>query len=178
MSNTEKQFFNYIFEDNYLKVIRFVATKSKSINDVQDIVQETFTELYLIIRKKGINYIKNPEALLIKIAKTKLYTYYTIYERLKLKFTFSSYEDKESGSFVNIVDNEIEEKFDNSLTVEEIWQIIKTKSNDIQKVFYLYYYADMTIKEIALSMRISESNVKHKIYRTLSEIRQIYKGGE
>ena len=34
----------------------------------------------------------------------------------------------------------------------------------------MYYYLDMTIREIASETHLSESDIKHKIYRTLEEI--------
>ena len=42
----------------------------------------------------------------------------------------------------------------------------------IQKVFFLYYYLGLSIKEIAEELNITESNVKHYIYRTLSELKE------
>jgi DNA-directed RNA polymerase specialized sigma24 family protein len=43
----------------------------------------------------------------------------------------------------------------------------------VKKVFALFYEADLSIAKIAENLSISESNVKHKLYRTLKEIRSI-----
>lgn len=47
---------------------------------------------------------------------------------------------------------------------------MKNKKSVIGKFFFLYYYENYSIKEIANILNISESNVKHYLYRTLQEI--------
>lgn len=61
------------------------------------------------------------------------------------------------------------DKFDTEL----VWKYLKKKNNNIAKIIYLYYYEDFTIKEIANSLNLTESNVKNYIYRTLKELRRI-----
>lgn len=41
--------------------------------------------------------------------------------------------------------------------------------------FYLYFYEDMSIKDVAGLLKISESNVKHYLYRTLNELKVVMK---
>ena len=43
----------------------------------------------------------------------------------------------------------------------------------LAKIMYLYYYEDFTIKQIADTLNLTESNVKNYIYRTLKELRRI-----
>ncbi|NCA67260.1 MAG: hypothetical protein EOM87_04255 [Clostridia bacterium] len=59
--------------------------------------------------------------------------------------------------------------------IDQIWGIIKSMPTEIQRVFMLHYYLDKTIKEIAEELKLTESNVKHKLYRTILKIRTIYK---
>ena len=54
--------------------------------------------------------------------------------------------------------------------IDEIWNYLKSKSVIISKIFYLHYYLDLTIKEISLELKISESSVKNYLYRTLKEL--------
>lgn len=179
MSYELADFFNEQYEQYYNNVVRFVVSKCSDIQDVQDIVQGVFVELYSIIQSKGINYISNMEAMLIKIAKNKLYRHYSLIDRLKIKLSRTSTEDVIDNAInIELSDIDINEQVDNSIMVERIWSIIRLKSKDTQKVFYMYYYCDMTLREIAETMKISESNVKHKIYRTLQDIRKVYIGGD
>ena len=53
------------------------------------------------------------------------------------------------------------------------WNFLKKKKIVIGKIFYLYYYADMSIKKISESLDLTESNVKHYLYRTLNELKEL-----
>lgn len=55
-----------------------------------------------------------------------------------------------------------------------MWDFLKNKNVVIGKVFYLYYELDMTIKEISKELNISESNIKHYLYRTLKELKDTF----
>ena len=61
------------------------------------------------------------------------------------------------------------DKFDTEL----VWKYLKRKNQIIAKIIYLYYYEELTIKEIANILNLTESNVKNYIYRTLNELRRI-----
>ena len=88
------------------------------------------------------------------------------------------------GSYLfdkNNNDLEIIDEISSSFNIEDliikdeewksIWNFIKKKKNqDVQKVFYLYYKEEMTIKEISKLLNIKESYIKNLIYRTLNEL--------
>lgn len=169
-------FFVETYDKYYNRVMKFVVSKCSDIADVQDLAQEIFIEFYSLINTKGVSYIRNSEAMLIKIAKSKLFRHYSLIERLRNRTVYIKHEEYDYIEDDMIADIDVLDKVNNTLTVEEIWKVIRGKDKDVQKVLYLYYYLDMNIREIAEELKISESNVKHKIYRTLEEIRKIYKG--
>ena len=57
--------------------------------------------------------------------------------------------------------------------IEEIWKYLRNKKINIQKIFYLYYNLDFTIKEIAQELHLSESYIKNGLYRTLKELQEV-----
>ena len=177
MLENQKAYFNDIYDACYLKVKNYVITKCSCLSDVEDILQETFTEFYLLICKKGIEYIKNAEAIIIHIAKTKIYKHYTLNDRLKKIVPL--YKNSKDGNEYETQDNasniDVEQKYINDYTISQIWKIIKSQPKATQKIFALYYYSGYTIKEIALELKMTQSNVKHKLYRTLDQIRYFYK---
>ena len=69
-------------------------------------------------------------------------------------------------------DIDIEASFLKTSDIDYIWKYLLKKKEIIQKVFFLYYYLGLSIKEIARQLNITESNVKHYIYRTLSELKE------
>lgn len=179
MNELINTYFNITYDKMYSKVIAYVVSKCSDINYVEDIVQDTFTEFYNLLRRKGKTYIQKEEAIILKIAKTKVYKYYSLKQKLKIfiPLTKKNKEDEETEN-LEIVYEDVEEKYINEYTIKEIWQIIGSTPADVQKIFVLYYYSDKKIKEIAEELKLTESNVKHKLYRTLEKIRKLYKTEE
>ena len=60
------------------------------------------------------------------------------------------------------------------ILLDEVRSFIQQKPTDVKKVFYLFFDVGLTISETAGALSMSESNVKHKLYRTLKEIRGIF----
>ena len=56
-------------------------------------------------------------------------------------------------------------------SVEEVWNFIKRKPVIISKIFYFYFYLELSIKEIANELQLSESNVKNYLYRTIKQLK-------
>ncbi len=169
--------FNDIYDKTYLDLLKFVIVKCHNINDTNDIIQETYLELWNILNKKELSDI-NIKSYLMGIANNKIKKHYTILKKIK---TISIFEknDKDIELIVLLEDKINIENFviqkDNWNT---IWQFIKSQKNqDIPKVFYLYYKLDLSIKEISKELKVSESYIKNLIYRTLKELQKNFGNG-
>lgn len=175
-------FFDEIYDKTYKKVLRYVIAKCGNISDVSDIVQDIYIEFYTVLTKKGIEYVQNTDAFIMKVAKSKIYRHYTLME--KFKSLIPLFIKTESGQEISPVDFEIsndivEDELINNELIANITAYILRKPDDIQKIFYLYYEMDLTIGQIAAELSMSQSNVKNKLYRTVKEIRELYrKDGE
>lgn len=64
-------FFDRIYDETYNKVFGYVTAKCGNTNDIADILQETYTEVYSVLIKKGQTYVHNYEAFVLKVAKQK-----------------------------------------------------------------------------------------------------------
>lgn len=150
--------FDVVYNESYKDISRYVVLNANNIGDVKDILQNIYLEVYKNIDKvSDKNYV-------FGIAKNVLKKYY--------RFKFLRKDDTEITD--NIKSNinlkkTVMDKFDTEL----VWKYLKKKNNNIAKIIYLYYYEDFTIKEIANSLNLTESNVKNYIYRTLKELRRI-----
>ncbi len=169
--------FNEIYDKTHTDIFKYVIIKCHNINDANDIIQEIYLELWKIINKKELSDI-NIKSYLIGIANNKIRKHYTLLQKLK---TISLFEknDKDIELIDTIEDNininDLIIKNDNWNT---IWKYIKNKkNNDIPKVFYLYYKEELSIKEISLYLKSSESYIKHLIYRTLKELQDNFGNG-
>ena len=168
--------FDDIYDSTYKAALAFVTAKCGRTADVSDILQETYMELYQLMSKRGADYVTNEKALVLKIAKRKIARYYSLAERLRIFVSINATnEEGEEIDFSEIEpDAFLNEDFTiNQAMLETIMQYIHTKPEDVQKVFYLMYDADLTIPEIAQTLSMSESGVKNKLYRTLKELRKL-----
>ena len=170
--------FNEIYDKTHLELLKYVIIKCHNINDTNDIMQETYLELWNILNKRELSDI-NIKSYLIGIANNKIKKHYTLLQKLKT-ISLSQTNDKE----IELI-NTIEDKMNiNDIIIKEdnwntIWKYIKSKKNqDISKVFYLYYKLELSIKEISKELKRSESYIKHLIYRTLKELQDNFGNGE
>ena len=166
--------FNEMYDSTYKVVLSFITARCKNTADISDIAQETYMELYQLLCKRGVDYVQNDYAIALKIAKHKLFRHYTLMERLRLFVPMTT--TNEDGEEISLVDFEAEafsteEISINHLLVEKARQLLREKPEDVKKVFTLFYDVGLTIPEIAQALSMSESNVKHKLYRTLKELR-------
>lgn len=176
MSKFAKFYFNKLYDKLFCKISGYVVSKCTDLTHVEDIVQEIFFELYSVIEKKGTGYIKNPEAFCFRIAKFKIAKYYSIVAKLKNQVANLKISKQVNAQQDLLVEHvEIEDSLINHMLLEEVWKTLNKKPLDTQKIFVLHYNLGLTIKEIAVNLNKSESFVKHRLYRTLEEIRKIYK---
>jgi RNA polymerase sigma-70 factor (ECF subfamily) len=168
--------FGEIYDSTSKAVLAFITSKCGSTDDISDIFQETYMELYKVLDKRGAEYIQNEKAFILRIAKRKIARYYSLLDRLRIFVSMST--TNEDGEEVNLSDLQAsafmtEDFVINRDLLENVRQFISSRPEEVQKVFYLMYDVDMTIPEIAQALSISESSVKNKLYRTLKEIRNL-----
>lgn len=162
--------FNEIYDKTYSKVLKFVVCKCSDIEDVNDIVQETYIELYKKMTK--INDIQNIESYILGIAKNRINKHYGLLYQFKT-LSLNSKDNKEQELIENIPSNiDIENITIKGVDLEIIWEELKKKKIIIQKIFYLYYSLDFTITEIASELDLRESYIKNCLYRTLNELQK------
>lgn len=161
--------FEKIYKDTYNKVLRYVVIKCRNIDDINDIIQETYLELLKILRKKKILEIEDIGSYLLGITNNVLKRYY--HKKRKDNIVYYYQDD------CNLA-KDIEDTFDleaNIITkhnVAEVWEYLKQKDLITTKVFYLYFAVGLKISEISKVLEIGESNIKNRIYRTLREIKK------
>ena len=161
--------FNEIYDETHNYLLKYVIIKCHNINDVNDIIQETYLEFWNILNKKELSNI-NIKSYLIGIANNKIKKHYSLLQKIK---TISLFEKDNDIELIDTIESgiNIEELVIKSDDWNMIWEYIKLKKNqDIPKVFYLYYKLELSIKDISLKLDVSESYIKNLIYRTLREL--------
>lgn len=159
-------FFDELYKSTYKKVLNYIISKCGNTEDIKDIFQETYMEVARVIRKRGVDYILNPEKFVLKIAKRKIYRHYKLQDYFKKvnQYNIDKVEVVEPITLEEIV-------ITNDM-IEQIKKFVESKNELTKKIFYLHYGMEMSIKDIALELSLSESNVKNHLYRTLREIKE------
>ncbi|MFR8233946.1 MAG: RNA polymerase sigma factor [Clostridia bacterium] len=166
--------FEKIYNDTYNRTLKYIVVKCNNIEDVNDIMQDTYLELLNKIKRNKLEKVENIENYILGIASNIIKRHYT----KKKKENIISYDDEENSVELLISDDfDLEENIITKENVDKIWSYIKGKELIIIKIFYLYYGLGLKISEIAQELEIGESNIKNKIYRTLKELKK-YLGEE
>lgn len=153
--------FNRIYDETYDEVLRYVICICTNMNDVNDIIQETYLELWKILNKKVLTE-ENIRGYLFKIAKFKVKKNSTSFFKHKNISIFSK-NDKDI-ELIEVIEDEIDVE---SLVIDQlmwdmIWKELKMKKNqDIPKIFYMHYKLDMTLKDIAYQLKKANLILKH-----------------
>lgn len=168
-----KESFEFIYRNTYKNVLKYTICHCRNLDDVNDIIQDIYTELYqTIVNKKYIN-LENVESYMIGIAKNKIKGHYNL--------TMKKYQGQvENEDLEQFCDNEIdiEKDFITKDNVLQIWNYLKSKSELTSRIFYLYYVIENPIKTIANDIGLTESNVKNHLYRTQRELKEKFKKGD
>lgn len=168
-----KQLFEEIYNETKESVYRYITAKCFDLADIDDIFQSTFINVYdAIVKRKGS--IENREAFVILIAKRQLAKYYPLAKRLRAQVSLSPRGDNEKNCELPD-DMDIEDIAADKALLEQINGEIFKKPLVTQKIIFMYYYRDMTIPQIAQAMELGESNVKRHIFKTIEELRRLYR---
>ena len=163
-----KSEFHEIYNKTYNSILKFIAVKCQNVEDINDILQDTYTELYKILNKRTIIEVESEVAFIIGIAKKILKRYFSF----KYKYQLLSYSLNTDELEIDVQDKfDLEQDIITKNNAEEIWYYLNNKNLMTSKIFYLYFCLDMKISEIAKELNLKESTVKTKIYRTLKEIK-------
>jgi len=164
--------FNKIYDKTYNRVLKYVVCRCSDMEDVNDIIQETYMDVYkAIIKNKEIDDI---DKYVIGITKNKIRKHYSLLYKIKtISILKNNLDDKYLLDVVKS-DIDIEKIVIKNIDIEVIWNYLKSKKMIIQRIFYLYYGLDMKIKDIAKELEVSESYTKNYLYRTLRELQELF----
>ncbi len=154
--------FDMLYETTYFDVSKYVICKCSKPDDVEDILQN----IYLAVFKAILNNSEVTKTYIMGIAKNKVNDYYRFNYKEKIISLFSSKDDLDLIDTIP-TDMNVEANLLDKFDTEFVWEYLKSKKVIVFKVFYLYFKLELPIKEISKCLDITESNVKHYLYRTI-----------
>lgn len=165
--------FEEIYQKTYQTVLKYVVCKCQNLDDVNELVQDSYVELYQVLERKRLLKLEDETAYMIGIAKNIVKKYYRNQYQEKSNLLYFS-KEKQENQLEYPDDIDLEENFIQQENVAQIWNYLNKKDVVIAKIFYLYYALDLKIAEISKELEMNESTIKNKIYRTLKELKEIF----
>ena len=151
----EKEEFIKLINQNRLKLYKTAMAILKNDENVNDAIQETLLSAY-----KNIDKLENKEYFL---------TWIITILRNKCFDTL-----KRNKKIISIDETEMQNKetyYDTYKVESSLERILNKIDSDLKEVIVLYYYDELTVKEIARIMSIPEGTVKSKLSRAREKLR-------
>lgn len=159
----DTELFKEIYEKESDAIFRFVLVKVSDRNQALDITQETFMRLWKSII--GNQNISNYRSFIFTIARNLVIDWY----RKKKSFSLDAMID--SDEMFDVIDNNNINNLEINFEGKNILEKISTLSEAHQTPIYLRYVEDLSIKEIAEIIGISENATSVRINRGLAELK-------
>lgn len=143
-------------------VYHFICAIIKNSNIAKDLTQDVF--LLIWDKRENINCDENFEGYLFKISKNMVYHY--IKRELLLQNYLGKREEIEDGN-ISYIENDLDTKF----FEDHIMKLINELPEARRRIFILYWKADMSYREIATRLSISEKTVSTQVQRSIHFLR-------
>ena len=155
---------NELYEKYYKDLFKWCLAKTRNYVDAEDLLQDIS---YQLIKSSSQNIlIIDEERFIWKVA------YYTWCKKVR-----DYNKQKKLVSLTNELENTIKDDIDilKQVETEEIKSIlnniIEKLDTKCKKCINLYYYEDLSIKEVADKLSMNESLVKYYLYQARNKIR-------
>jgi len=156
--------FEYVYRKYNGKIYHFAEATLYDKSLAEDVTQNVFLSVWE--HRQDINPDKNFQAYLYTIAKNLVYRET---EKRVLAFRYEEFINKEH---FHEEDHSTEKTIDANSLEEVIFQLIDKLPEARRKIFLLHFTEDLTNKEIAKRLFISEENVEMQVRRSRDYLRK------
>ena len=148
--------------------IAFVQTKNRA--QAEDIQQEVF--LALVRYSNRIRNEKHLKAWLIRVAQNACRKHFrSLWIKLTVQYDDATYkEQEENGQQSTVPGADAEE--DAREETELVQEMVEKLPESSRAVIHLFYYEEMSIREIAQALNITEQNVKTRLSRARDRLKK------
>ena len=174
-TKAELKDFENLYQTTYNTTLKFIIVNCNNLDDINDIIQDTYIELLNILKRKKTLNVDNIYNYIIGISKNIIKRYYF---KKKKDNIVSLSSDIDSNTDYDTPDSfDLESTIITKDNVSKVWDYLKNKDLITSKIFYLYFALDLKISDISKQLKLTDSNVKNRIYRTLKELKSFLKKG-
>jgi len=158
--------FTTIYHETLPQVSKFVHFKVNDLEDAQELVQNVYLDFYRYICKND-KTVENVSAYLISMAKNELTRYYKTKNETPVTIA-----DVENMMLEQIPDDQdLELEVLNSLSTQEIWDVIESMPPLDKQILIAHYRFDLPFSEIARSLSIPGSTIRSRHHAAIETIK-------
>lgn len=153
LTRIEKVNFVQLIQENKLGMYRLALSILRNETDAEDAVSETVLKAY-----ENLNKLRN-------IDKFKPWIMQILVNQAKIMLR--------KKKRIDLLDDmgQLEMTFENQ--DGELWSVVSELEEGFRNVVILFYYEEMTVKEIAKTLKIAEGTVKSRLSRAREKLRLI-----
>jgi RNA polymerase sigma-70 factor (ECF subfamily) len=168
MSHQHTELFETIYHATFNTLSKHVYFKVAQSSDAEDIIQTIYIDYFNYVIKKN-KKVENVQAYLIQMANHELTKYYK--KKKEIPITF----DDDNLILLENIQDEIDLESDilDTIETDRIVKLVNKLSIVDQKILGAHFRYDMTFKEIAQTLNLSENTIKTRYYRALKELRDL-----
>ncbi len=161
LSKDDELAFTEIYERFWKKLFAIAYKRLKEVETAEDVVQDTFTSLWVNRKKAEIESLENYLAVAVK---------YTVLAKIKKKQREQVYNISHQTPVVELT-------VENSLHYKRILEIVKTEVEKLpEKCRLIFKYSrneGMAAKQIAQEMGLSPKTVENQLHKAIKQLRLV-----
>ena len=157
--NGNERVFESIFHSNYHSLVRFANSFLLDINSSEDIVQGVFSNIW-----------ENADS--IQFKSITAYLYQATKNSCLNHLRSLQIRDKHEILYLEAIINTVSDFQKNSELLDSVKKALANLPEQMYEVFYKKYFQELSVKEIADEMSLSESTVKVQLHRGRNTIRK------
>lgn len=154
-----------IYRATERQILVYLTAKCGDPADLQDLFQETYAELYAVLRRRGAGYVREAAAFVKKLARQQLCRHYSRRARRRC----DSLEDLDGEPPAPPA--ELDDRLVTEALLARVRAALAREPALTRKIFTLHFGLDLTLAETARALEVSESFVKNRLYRTIDRLR-------
>jgi RNA polymerase sigma-70 factor (ECF subfamily) len=162
----DKEKFRYLMEKYHNEMFKYVYNITGDYQDTEDLLQEIFYKIYKNLKKYD-SAKASFRTWLYRISKNHVLNYLNS-RRYKMKNKIYEYDDS-----LNSADENIEEVVVKDSQINRIITVMKNILSDKHlQIMQLYYFSELTVKEIAETTAIPEKTIYKAIKSSIEKIKK------
>lgn len=166
--NDKKITFTEFYQNTYKKIFNYIYRLTLNQQNAEDLTGSTFLKAFDFLHRTGPKAEIN-DAWLYKIALNVFYSFKKKHTRNQV---ISLDDENNHHLFHHITDDN--EQLDNILTNFIMAKNILSKLKPLENIIIqLYYFDELTYKEVAQLVGLKEDNVRKKMQRIIQKMRKI-----